>query len=199
MGFFNRQGNKIQKFEKLTENVSAREKRDIEEHLLKPEDIPLYIGPMPKHKSDLSARTTLIVFRDKKQQELIGRLFSIRESCTGESYITDIQLLENIAKGVEDGTYGVRDNCIEVFDPNTVPLELAEPVEITEPVETTDVNNDDGDDAQYVPGPLLKKAFNKRERRPLGTISKRVSSAEKVNSNVPKKRMNVFAKKNIEE
>jgi len=82
---------------------SEEAKRDAEEQLLKPENIESYSGELPKYSNELESRTALIVFRDKAQMELIGEIFSIRESCNGKTYITNIQLLEGLAKLVKDG------------------------------------------------------------------------------------------------
>lgn len=93
------------KFEEQVKGVSEKEKRDAESALLKPESIQPYTNELPKHKNELASRTVLIVFRDKRQMDLVGELFSIRESCNKEAYITNIQLLEYIAQQVKDGKY----------------------------------------------------------------------------------------------
>jgi len=67
-----------------------------------------------KFSNELESRTALIVFTDKAQMDLIGELFSIRESCSGTSYITNIELLENIAREVRDGSMHVKDGRVNV-------------------------------------------------------------------------------------
>ena len=102
MSIFNKKVQRTNKFESM-EFPSDVEKRDAEEKLLKPETIEPYTGELPKHTSELEARTALIVFRDKQQMDLIGTIFNIRESCAGKAYITNIELLESIAQEVADG------------------------------------------------------------------------------------------------
>lgn len=92
-------------FEKATKDKSESEKREIEMQLLKPEPIPPYGGEKPLYTNELDARTVVIVFRDYNQMELIGEMFSIRRSGKdGQAYITDIGLLEHIARRVKNGS-----------------------------------------------------------------------------------------------
>jgi hypothetical protein len=102
VSIFNKKVQRTNKFESM-EFPSDVEKRDAEEQLLKPASIEPYTGELPKHSSELESRTALIVFRDKQQMDLIGKLFNIRESCAGKAYITNIELLETIAQEVADG------------------------------------------------------------------------------------------------
>ena len=113
MSIFNRKVQRTNKFESM-EFKSDVEKRDAEEQLLKPESIEPYTGELPKHTSELEARTALIVFRDKQQMDLIGSLFNIRESCAGKGYITNIELLETIANEVKEGNLYIFEGRIRV-------------------------------------------------------------------------------------
>ncbi|RLG72158.1 MAG: hypothetical protein DRO23_10880 [Thermoprotei archaeon] len=118
MSFFDKQKkSKSKKFEKATEGMTKEEIREAELCLLKPEPIPPYDGEQPKHKSELSSRTALIVFKDKAQQDLIGEIFHIRTSINGTTYITDISLLENIAKMVKEDVYSIVDGKIVEIAP----------------------------------------------------------------------------------
>lgn len=116
MGFFDKPKNKLKNFEKVTEGMTKEEIRSAEEHLLKPAPISKYSGEKPTGRSELSKRTALIVFKDKEQQDLISELFSIKESINNEIYITDISLLEAIAKGVKEGKYKIVDKEIQVVE-----------------------------------------------------------------------------------
>jgi hypothetical protein len=110
MSFFKGVKTKVERFSEVAGNLPDSERRKAEEAHLKPAPIEPYDGPQPRHKSELESRTALIVFRDKQQQELIGELFSIRESVKGETYITDISLLEYIANQVKLGFMYVTSN-----------------------------------------------------------------------------------------
>lgn len=114
MGLFdNRKVDRVQKFENI-EFSSKEEKRDTEEKLLQPEAIEPYTGELPKYSNELESRTALIVFKDKAQMDLIGTLFSIRESCSGKSYITNIELLEHIARCVREGSMYVHNEMVHM-------------------------------------------------------------------------------------
>ena len=115
MSIFNKKVQRTNKFESM-EFPSDVEKRDAEEQLLKPESIEPYTGELPKHSSELESRTALIVFRDKQQMDLIGKLFNIRESCAGKSYITNIELLETIARAVQKGAMYVHNNAVHLTE-----------------------------------------------------------------------------------
>ena len=115
MSIFNKKVQRTNKFESM-EFPSDVEKREAEEKLLKPENIEPYTGELPKHTSELEARTALIVFRDKQQMDLIGKLFNIRESCAGKGYITNIELLEYFAKEVQDGRMYVYNNTLRLSE-----------------------------------------------------------------------------------
>lgn len=117
MSIFNKKVQRTNKFESM-EFPSDVEKRDAEEQLLKPESIEPYTGELPKHSSELESRTALIVFRDKQQMDLIGKLFNIRESCAGKTYITNIELLETIARAVQNGTMYVHNNAVHLTERN---------------------------------------------------------------------------------
>lgn len=114
MSVFDNKRDKIKQFTKNTEGKAPSEVRDAEESLLKPEPVPKYTGELPKHVSELDSRTALIVFRNESQEELIGQLFSIRESVTHTKYITDISLLEGIARQVKEGTLIIEDHQIKM-------------------------------------------------------------------------------------
>ena len=114
MGFFDKPNNKVEQFEKVAKGKSKEEVRIVEEHLLKPEVLSKYSGKKPKYRSELASRTALIVFKNKAQQDLIGEIFSIRESVNSEIYVTDISLLEIIARGVKDGKYQIVDEEIQL-------------------------------------------------------------------------------------
>lgn len=114
MGIFDKQQDKAKKFKKVTEGKTKEEIRVAEEHLLKPENIPDYTGASPKHKSELASRTALIVFKNKAEQELISEIFSVRTSVNGETYITDISLLNAISHGVRSDLYRIVDNEIQL-------------------------------------------------------------------------------------
>lgn len=101
MSIFKR--NKVEQFKKKTEGKSKEEVREAEEALLVPENLPKYEGKQPTYKSELASRGTLIVFSSREQRELIGEIFSIKTSISNESYITNIDLLENIARMVKNG------------------------------------------------------------------------------------------------
>ena len=115
VSIFNKKVQRTNKFESM-EFPSDVEKRDAEEKLLKPENIEPYTGELPKHTSELEARTALIVFRDKQQMDLIGKLFNIRESCAGKGYITNIELLEFFAKEVISGNMYVHNGSLCIKD-----------------------------------------------------------------------------------
>ena len=117
MSIFNKHRSKVQKFEDAIEGMSKEEVRDAEKHLLRPEDIPTYDGNKPKHRSSLASRMCLIVFKNKAQQDLIGEIFSIRESVNNEIYITDISLLEGIAKMVKEDVLAIVDGKIVEVPP----------------------------------------------------------------------------------
>ena len=117
MSIFNKKVQRTNKFESM-EFPSDVEKRDAEEHLLKPASIEPYTGELPKHSSELESRTALIVFRDKQQMDLIGKLFNIRESCAGKGYITNIELLEHFAKEVISGNMYVHNNAVHLTERN---------------------------------------------------------------------------------
>lgn len=109
MSIFDKRANKQDRFAKAADGKSDEEKREIEETLFKPEELPQYAGELPEYKNALEARTVLIVFRDKAQMELIGEIFSIRKSKTsGDRYITDISMLEHIARRVKNGSLIVK-------------------------------------------------------------------------------------------
>jgi hypothetical protein len=114
MSIFDKKIDRVQKFEKVSEGKTEEEKRDLEEILLKPEPLPIYDGPQPEHKSELESRTALIVFRNKHQMDLIGELFQIRTSIGKVSYITDISLLEGIAKMVKAGRAVINGDSVEL-------------------------------------------------------------------------------------
>ncbi len=129
MGIFDKKRNRDKQFQKATEGKGKKEIRKAEEGLLKPEILTDYAGPTPKHKSELASRTALIVFRNKAQKDLIGEVFSIRTSVNGETYITDISLLEYLATMVKDGAACIHDGKLvfnteipdgEQKDPNAV-------------------------------------------------------------------------------
>lgn len=115
MSIFDKKIDRVQKFEKVSEGKTEEEKRELEEALLKPEPLAIYDGPQPEHKSELESRTALIVFRNKHQMDLIGELFQIRTSIGKVSYITDISLLEGIAKMVKAGRAVVNGDSIELI------------------------------------------------------------------------------------
>jgi len=120
---FDSKPDKVKQFQASSKGVTEVVKREIETQLLKPENIVKYTGEEPKHKSDLSARTVLIVFRNTTQMELIGNLFEIRESKVNhDTYITNIQLLETIAQSVKDGTMGIINGQIQVLSADKVPV-----------------------------------------------------------------------------
>ena len=114
MGLFdNRKVDRVQKFENI-EFSSKEEKRDTEEKLLQPESIEPYTGELPKYSNELESRTALIDFKDIAQMDLVGTLFSIRESCSGKSYITNIELLEHIARCVREGSMYVHNEMVHM-------------------------------------------------------------------------------------
>lgn len=114
MSIFNKKRDKAKQFSEVTKGKSKKEKRKAEAQLLKPEPLPVYNGPTPKYKNELESRTCLIVFRNKAQQDLIGNLFSVRESVSGTIYITNIALLEDIATKVQSGEYQLVDEQVIV-------------------------------------------------------------------------------------
>jgi len=124
MSFFDNRSDKAKNFSKVTKGKSKNEIRKAEEALLKPEPLEIYKGEKTKHRSELASRKAIIVFKDKKQQKLINELMSVRESVNGEVYITDISMLENLAKAVRNGEMRVIDNKLtfvdEPDDPDTV-------------------------------------------------------------------------------
>lgn len=108
-------GSRVKRAEKLKKGKTNEEAREIEQQLLRPAELPKYAGPTPKHRSEIESRTVLIVFKNKAQQDLIGGLFDIRTSkVTGESYITDISLLDTIARQVQAGELVVTEDGIQV-------------------------------------------------------------------------------------
>ena len=119
MSVFSTKQDKVKKFEAITEGATKEKKREVEERLLVPEPLPMYDGPEPDHKSELDSRTALIVFRNKAQMDTIGKLFSIRTSVNKVSYITDISLLEEIAKQVHAGEAEVVDGKIRLVHKET--------------------------------------------------------------------------------
>lgn len=115
MSVFSKKRNRLDKFNQVVEGKSEEEKREAEEALLQPEPLPDYTGEQPAHRNDLEARTVLIVFRTKAQMDLVGEVFSIRTSVANKSYITDISLLEYIARQVKDGH-------MEIIDGKIIPV-----------------------------------------------------------------------------
>jgi len=115
MSFFDKHASsQVEQFEEVVKGKTKEEVRDAEMHLLKPGNIASYDDKVPKHRSELASRTALIVFTNKAQQELIGTLFQIRTSVNNETYITDISLLEAMARGVKKGKYQIVDNEIQL-------------------------------------------------------------------------------------
>jgi len=113
MSIFDNRQDKQKRLAEATKGKTNAEKRSIEETLLKPEELPIYTGELPEHRNDLDARTVLIVFRDEAQMQLVGELLSIRKSKTsGGLYITDISMLEKIARRVKNGSLVLRDGKI---------------------------------------------------------------------------------------
>ncbi len=124
MSVFDKKIDRVEHFTKTTEGATEEEKRDAEEHLLQPEPMLEYGGPSPKHRTELESRSALIVFRNQAQQELIGHILSVRESIGGTIYITDISVLEVLAKKVADGEMVIKGDKIDVFDPDVIPDEI---------------------------------------------------------------------------
>jgi len=118
MSIFNKKPDKQRMFNRVSAStgMTLEESRETEMALLKPEPLPVYTGELPKHLNELAARTVLIVFRDNVQMELVGKLMSIRHSCNGSAYITDISMLEHLAREVEKGNMIVRNNKIVLVE-----------------------------------------------------------------------------------
>ena len=111
--FKNREAQKAKQFAELTKDCTEKEKRDIEQSLLKPDPLGDKGNKRPIHNNDLSARSALIVFRDEVQKKMISELFAVRTNkMSGETYITNIAILENFAKNVRDGSMRVIDERI---------------------------------------------------------------------------------------
>jgi len=107
MGIFSSIKDKVQKAQELSKGKTKEEKRIIEQKLLQPEPLPKYNGKLPSHKSELHSRTALIVFSSNSQKKLISSILSVRTSCKGVTYITDISLLEWLATKVKEGVLKV--------------------------------------------------------------------------------------------
>jgi hypothetical protein len=114
MGVFTNKLDRVQKYKKVTKNKGKEAKRKAEEQLLTPASIPVYAGDTPKYSSELASRTALIVFKNKMQQDIISELFNIKTSVSNITYITNISLLENIAKMVRDGTAMLVGDTVEL-------------------------------------------------------------------------------------
>jgi len=159
---FSKAKNKVKKYEQLSENSTEDEKRSAEEQLLKPEILVPYPGRSPKFKSELESRTALIVFRDTHQMELIGKLFNIRESVGGISYITNIRMLYHLAQEFIEGRYKIVDEqLVSTADlPNLIAGNHIENDEYTEEINVLDSHisryeNDEGDDEIDISDPPL--------------------------------------------
>ncbi len=122
MSVFNNKVDRTKNFEHLTEDATEEEKREAELALLRPADLCKYPGKTPKYTSELASRTALIVFHNKAEMDLIGELFEIRTSVSGETYITNIMLLKHIAEEVKTGNMAIsKDKVVHVFNPDAIP------------------------------------------------------------------------------
>lgn len=102
MSFLKKKRDMSKRFTGLTDGATEEEKREGEQNLLKPEPIIPYTGEVPLYRSELDGRSALIVFKDGDQRDLVGEIFAMRTSeGKKDTYITDISLLDTLAKVVK--------------------------------------------------------------------------------------------------
>jgi len=67
---------RVKRFAKLVEGKSAKEKRKLEEDLLKPSQLPKYTGPEPSAQG-IEGRAVRMVFPDDESFNMFRRHFSV--------------------------------------------------------------------------------------------------------------------------
>jgi len=72
----NNENERVRRFSKLSKDKSAKEKRQLEEALLQPTQLPQYTGPKPTAEG-VDARTVILVFPDDTSFALFARHFKI--------------------------------------------------------------------------------------------------------------------------
>jgi hypothetical protein len=126
----NAREDRVDKFERLSKDQPKEVVREMEAALLKPDEIPDYIGEVKKYAAN-SDTTIKLVFGSQEDLELIGRNFNIKYYI--EPCIADIKMLLDLCKAIEAGEIaydrksGSFSECLEKEAPVETP-EKAPPV-----------------------------------------------------------------------
>lgn len=90
----------VMQLQEASKNKSKSEIRDLEKHLLKPEKIPPYAGPVPL-ATELERRTIKIIFPDVKTFKLFEKYFFVSHSIENSTH--RIGLLLALLNNLENG------------------------------------------------------------------------------------------------
>lgn len=90
----------VKKFETLSKGKSEKEKRELEQKLLKPNPIPTYTGKNIRYilNSDFAIK---LVLSSQEEMELFGKYLNITEY-KGKS-ITNYQIISDLFSAIENG------------------------------------------------------------------------------------------------
>ena len=91
------------KFEKAAKGKTKKERRALEETLLKPDVLPIYTGPPPSQraKEPVMPQTLLIVFKTTAQLDRLAKFFPV--SYVEQPTLLNNKLVMDLVKEFEDG------------------------------------------------------------------------------------------------
>jgi hypothetical protein len=107
---------KVPKYLRLAKGKKAKQKRELEQHLLKPEKIKPYVGKKPSAyaKEPLLKATIKFVFTKKEEMDLIQKLLPVSQHV--EMSVSNHGLLIALLKEVEEGniTYDKKTKSVTI-------------------------------------------------------------------------------------
>lgn len=99
--FLGKGESRVKKARKILKGKSKKERRKIEQHLLKPERIPEYTGELPK-KGPIERRTIEIICKTETDVDIIRRHFKVSEY--KRLNIRNITLLMKFLDALDEGS-----------------------------------------------------------------------------------------------
>ena len=91
------------KLKKVREASSKEEKREVEQKLLLPEEVPPYTKDTPTSKSEVEEKTVTLVFGSINDIELLKKFFKISEYKAKNIRAKNLNLLIDFLKALEKG------------------------------------------------------------------------------------------------